>query len=137
MPTTKLMTLSGYLDHPVQISDYLLASYFKTLRSQSYLYSRSGAVQSLVGDLANSQNDPRRLEELVSNSVTSLFRPYFDEVNTTITVTPLENSPNMLNLQMAIAVTDGGLTHNVTYQLMTSNSTVRHIAKLNNEASFV
>lgn len=137
MPTTKLLTLSGTLDHPVQMSDYLLASYFKTLRSQSYLYARGGVVHSLVGDLATSQNNPRLLEEQVATSLTSLFRPYFDEVNVNVTVTEPEETPNMLVLQMAIAVTDGGLTHNVTYQLMTSNSTVRNITKLNNAAAYV
>jgi hypothetical protein len=137
MPTTKLLTLSGALQHPVQISDYLLASYFKTLRSQSYLYSRSGAVYSLMGDLADCQNDARRLEELVNGSITGLFRPYFENVSTEINVVEDTQMPNHLELRMAISVTDGGVAYNVTYQLMTTNSTVKSIAKLNNEGLYV
>lgn len=130
------MTLGlRYLSDTVSIADYLLACYFKSLRSQSYLYS--GQVKSLVGDLAAANNNINEIQSNVQNSIELLFRPYFDVVSVGVLVNEDVEKINILTLSISIEITDENKKYDVGYQLLLKNSIVQDVMKINNNALFV
>lgn len=136
MPRTKLLTLGmRYLSDVISISDYLLSCYFKSLNSQSYIYS--GNIKSLVWDLAKANNNINELQSRVQQSVESLFRPYFDVVAVSIVVKEDPIEVNSLTLGITIQVTDENKNYDIGYQLLLKNSIVQNVMKINNEALFV
>lgn len=133
---TKLLTLGmRYLSDVISISDYLLSCYFKSLNSQSYIYS--GNIKSLVWDLAKANNNINELQTRVQQSVESLFRPYFDVVAVSIVVKEDPIEVNSLTLGITIQVTDENKNYDIGYQLLLKNSIVQNVMKINNEALFV
>lgn len=129
MPTTPYCSMDsrGLLYDPVAIVDARLVDYFYTLRSQDSNFKN----YSLIYDLARSNNNEDSIATNISESLTRMIQPYFDQVD--IQVIPVtDEDTNQIKINIGISVIDEGTTYNIGRELLTRNSQLMAVTELNN-----
>ena len=103
---SKLVTLStiGTLDDPLSIYERVLAYAFSSFATQTIIYA--GNVLSISDIYSRSSTEPVLMSGILKSELTKTLNNYFDGVQVSCVIKPLENSANKFEIFVDSAIND-------------------------------
>lgn len=120
---------SGWISDITQKADALLAYFFVNDRSQTN--NPPGGVQSLPYILQSEEVGPR-LTEAVEMALGALYRAYFDDVDVTVTLVPIDpGNDSRLDMKISLMVTQAGRKYSLGKLIDYSGNRINKVTNLN------
>ena len=121
------LSSNGWLSEISERADALIAYYFTSDFSQSYIYQ--GQVTSLTYHIQNYSATPDRLENRIQSDLSAMLSRYFNNVDLACDVSELsEDQPDKLNVTIEGSLTDNGFKYDIGRAIRVENNRVTKIS---------
>lgn len=129
--SSPIPTLNGWITDLALKADYLLACFFVSEASQSYVYR--GRIASLPAIVQEYGNDPLQMQNQTKTRLAQFLEGAFDQVEVDCQVKTVNTKlSGRMDVNVTCQITDNGVTQSLGYLAKLQNGVTVEIINLNN-----
>ena len=131
MPVLSTKGWVSVTEHPLVVANQMLAHFFCSDHSQTYLYGNN--VKSFSYILQSKNGDIDSTKQALRGELETYFKRYFDDCSVDIAEMP-EDLTGKVSLKLYLDFTQDNITHTLSKAINLTDGTVRRIIDINNGA---
>lgn len=128
------LSSAGYVSSPNEKADVLMAHFYETMASDTFLYTRL-SVQSLQSLIANNSPNMSKLTSALDTYLRQYLGDYYDTVDLEVTSDEYVVRDGKVTITIRCNVTEDGVTRSMAYMLTTLDGHFATINRINNEGA--